>query len=194
MKYLVIVSIAVLFQFYYLFPHDQLEFKNLPIKGEYKFCKVISTFLDDSSKIIAKYYISKMIFNDNGYPIESIDFKIDSTIARRTIYKYDVNWKVILETTYDENDSIINQNRYKYNSKGKLIELIWVDGAGDSIDRIQTYIYDNNDNLIETSEVLSDGKIMNKINYTFDKDNNLIRVSKFDGGLPASINEIIYFK
>jgi hypothetical protein len=202
MKYLVFITIAVLFQINALFSQWSPEvsedfgyvfskntFENVDsIKGGYKICKKIQKIQlfginknDNDVKVVFKY-------NEIGYKIEESRYNGYDSLSKKINYYYDENRRIIKKITNTVYNSEIEEISYKYNLKNKLIEEITT--INSNLLSKTDYIYDEYNNLTEINISLPSAVNFARTLFTYDKDNNLINRKDYaDNNL---INEIEY--
>ncbi len=112
---------------------------------------------------------SVILYFDRGkYPAEYI-----------SIYEYDSTRNLIAKRDSAIMDSsIVATHKYQYNSQGLLV-LEDIDYA-DTTNTSTTYKYDANKHLVEKSTSNAEGKVLEVVSYTYDKQGRKISMKKFN--------------
>lgn len=176
--------------------------------GEIQKGKVLSSnnykYDTHGNTIERTYYgkpVIKSIFNydTKGQLVGSYEYEFSHwRPQKRTIYKYNINGKVIehkilvlIDSAIVNKDiSTISKDIYNssvanvYDEKGNHIESNYYNDNG-SLSSKQKYKYDKQNNNIEWAEYYSDGSLKRKEKYSYDGNGNLISYLnyRFDGSL-----------
>lgn len=87
-------------------------------------------------------------FDERGMIKEVVAYTVNSSIAEKTINKYDGNGHLIESSSYNFNGSLRSRQTNTYNNQGLKVEEGNYDAIG-TISQKSIYKYDNNKNLIE---------------------------------------------
>ncbi|MTI62189.1 MAG: hypothetical protein FH762_19765 [Firmicutes bacterium] len=144
-----------------------------------KWTKVVSYFPYNGSK---KIEIAKYDRDGNwiNYSIKKYNNKGKVTSVRITNKEYDNKGNMIRHIC-KLNGELFSKYDFEYDKNGNLIKEIKYYKTG-KIEWIREYRYDERGNMIYRIEKRGDGSVYNKveINYTYDKNNNLIKVQGKD--------------
>lgn len=85
---------------------------------------------------------------------------------------------------------------YRYDSLSRLISITWPESKyrGKPIPNVDTFIYNNKNQLIEEARIVTENNeiIKNGSRYIYDEKNRVIKESRFYGLRPLGITEIKY--
>ncbi len=165
-------------------------------------------------------YQSQILSNGetvNMYSISTYEenhlIEVEVSFGYRVIYTYDNRWNVILETyfwddvqdsqtirTYDINNnmlSVIGQNGYEiywtYDENSNMLSIkgLWMNGDVETW-YTNTYTYENNNMMSDSSDRDSDGVSEFMTRYTYDENDNRLSASWAKGD-EADIHQIEYY-
>ncbi|MGZ4058043.1 MAG: hypothetical protein ACXVPU_03400 [Bacteroidia bacterium] len=163
-------------------------------------------------------------YDEKGKLVEEIDkYKSDSTLEKKTIWKYDAKGNNIEATDYKPNGDLSTKSTFEYDEKGneiqcdmygidgkityvykweydksgnKIIEELY-DFGGKFLNSKKTFSYDNKGNTIEEKDYNSTGSLKATIDYKYDFDTrgNWIKRTELDDNTIVfiTLREITYF-
>ena len=134
------------------------------------------TEIDYSKSGEYKTYIS---YNTEGNVYEQSSFNPDGSLIRKWEYSYNKLNQKISRYCYVLKDSLSGISRYKYNSKGKIIEEALFDAEAGLVSKLENR-FDKNQNLIEQIFSTLKIKIQGSIIFKYDKRNKLIEELQSD--------------
>lgn len=141
------------------------------------------------------YFKTLFVYNDNGYLIENNQYQNNGNLNRKSIYKYDKEGNQIEKHISAVGGGFIKYS-YSYNKKGLVTEEISYDAYGNVSKKISS-IYDNFDNLIETTIIYNKDNVVvvNNFVYQYDKNKNWIKKIIYKNKIPVFIieREIDYY-
>ena len=167
---------------------------------ETKFLAVNNFSIVEDGEKKPHLFNKEILFNLDGFKIETNEYMPDGTLASRTMYLYQNN-KLKEYNSYDSQGSPFKIGKYEYNKAGKIEKLI--DNTSDGrhnwtkkfnydkngnlsevdqfkneeiIDTKEVYLYDENKKMIESDFYKSD-KLVTKNNHKYDEDGNLIELN-----------------
>jgi hypothetical protein len=117
--------------------------------------------------------------DNNGNPLEEIQYDENKNIARRFIYEYDSEGNLLTRTEYGEDNLFLLKIVFEYDKKGQLTRLDQFNQKGKPIGST-LYQYDEKGNqvLLQTNSHIqrsaynTDGKLMNT--EITNRANNLV--------------------
>lgn len=170
------------------------DWKNLKLKGQVKAVKEIKFLAVDNFSEIVKgekvrhIYNKEYLFNLDGYKIEENDYIPDGTLANRIMYLYKQN-KLIEFNEYDSQGLLFGTGKYEIGENGFPNKLNYKTSDG-RYNWSESFMYDNNDNIIEVSHFNAENVLESKEVYKYNtkgmlveselhKDNKLISKNKY---------------
>jgi len=142
-----------------------------------------NTYYDINGNITRMY---KWKYDENNNEIELAFYNSDGSLDHKYTYTYDERNNKIQETEYDENGDIEEQTKWKYDENNKTIEEELVISSYSWEDPyIAIYLYDDNDNKIQSTTYDINGNITRMYKSKYDENNNKIEwaVYNADGTL-----------
>ncbi len=141
---------------------------------------------------------NKLLHYENGYKTERIDYRSDSTIEKKYIYKNDTAGNVLEKVQIFEDNTIAYKTTYKYNTRNLKIE--GKEYSSQNLNRprtTRTYEYNDNDLVVKEvwNSIYSDETIWT-FDYEFDEQGNWIKQIQYENGEPKYIvaRTIGYYK
>lgn len=113
----------------------------------------------------------KYTYDKNNLLVEMNNYYKD-TLVQKQKNKYDSKGNVIECNSYDYSGKLSFKIKNKFEGR-KIVERKQFNNDG-SLSETNKYKYDNNGNIIEDITMDSNNRVTNKYNYVFDKNNNLI--------------------
>ncbi len=161
---------------------------NNNLKGKV-FSEIIYSYeVKDSFGIIVKgkqNHNQKYIYDKQGNIIESIYYNFNGDIIYKKIKEYDIKNNLISEVEYKNNDSLILLKR-KYNINNNLIEEF-------KNGKLATWLYDKNDNMIESDSYNEFGKLTRKWKNKYNSNNNYTESILYDSTGKITIKWIVKY-
>ena len=188
------------------------------LKGKVKSIKVLQYKAVKTNGIIKKEKFKNtngavtvdnfVFFNKQGMITEVQQF-ISDKLRIKYLYIYDKKMNILKKESYDLKEKLIDVSNYKntLNSKGEKIEekefmtrkgsekvcikkifanqtlikeITYIDYSNDKIYEIKEYTYDKNENLIKESQNSSDGSIYMKILKEYDENGRIILTMSYN--------------
>jgi len=149
---------------------------NLDTKWNYIFDKK-GNEIEKNKFNISEELVEKTVTNydKNDNLTDKIEYNANSDLERKYYYKHDVNGNIIEVNEYNGNNKLSLKNIYKHDEEGNEIEhsIYWSDGNL----RIKwTSKYDKKSNKIESLE--HGGSVRNT--YVYDNNRNLVERNLYD--------------
>ena len=125
-------------------------------------------------------HIEKYTYDDNNNLVESLGMHSDGSPEMRRVCTYDDVGNKTSEIRYYGSDDFLSSWDYKYDKDGNMIERSYTDSRKNGEKIVDKYVYNEIGQKIKESGVLydADGELHDSvINYGYDKDGNVTRVS-----------------
>jgi hypothetical protein len=130
--------------------------------------------------------LKEVSYNAEGKIASQISYNAENKAEYTNTFAYsgDKDQPIIVITTTDINNKLYSTTTLRHNSKGKIVEEKY---TTDKATQAQTkqFTYDDKDQLIELSQFDYREKPMNKVNYKYDTNGNLVeyKQSSADNGI-----------
>jgi hypothetical protein len=170
--------ILIVFTEYSAYSQDKQE----KVNGGYKECVIYKTdYKKGKLDINSKYKEHDCLYDSKGKKISEIKYQPSGDFVTKELCHYDSKGRIDTVKGYIKADTADYSYYlyYVYDAEGELIESGRVESdTHDSIEHTNynkgTYKYDSKKNLIEKTEILSDGSNGLKCTYRYDSKNNKI--------------------
>jgi hypothetical protein len=116
------------------------------------------------------------VYDDKGKIIERVEFIEENEIAEKTCYKRNNDGKIV-EALVNYSDGTFSRKSYNYQGNKLIINIVDEDGESEGT---ETYIFDNNENVIgkEITDYFGNTELKEVSEY--DNNNNLIKKTEYD--------------
>ena len=121
----------------------------------------------------------------SGYKYDDKNRKIEETrytpeaLISRTVYAYNDNDKLVSEETFGTDGKLEYSEKFGYDANNNMISQVTYQPAENSRSE-EIYTYDKNNNMLSMTFSKS-GVVVNKVQYAYDVNNNLIASKGMDG-------------
>lgn len=120
-------------------------------------------------------------YDDNGNLVVEYDYGEDGKLDRRIEYKYDNGGNKVAATSFEMNslEVVYLIIRTRYDNRGNQTSRS--EYLDDRLIKRDDKRYDDEGNVIEGWTYGVDGRLRSRYEQTYDKDNNLINIKRYDG-------------
>lgn len=152
-------------------------------KRKIKSVRIFKSFLipetEEEFRETEEYVEHFTLYNENADIIETTKLGADGEMETKLYFIYDDKGNMIEETHYHEDEELFTERkRYLRNTNGNIIteEKHYLDG---SIEKTE-YQYDKNENLIKKTQYDEDTISEGHVEFAYDEKKRLLESSKFD--------------
>lgn len=132
----------------------------------------------------------EILFNLDGFKIETNDYMPDGTLATRTMYLYQNN-KLKEYNSYDSQGSPFKIGKYEYNNDGEMERL--VDNTSDGrYNWTKKYKYDDQGNISEVEHYKNEEIIESKEVYAYDSSKKVVASDFYKNEKLITTNNLKY--